>query len=501
MNIRHWFCSRVAALAASGACAAFVASSALAQDINAGKVVYTTPQVTGQLSCSAGACHTPNPLNNQNKILRAADNPGAIGIALNSVVQMAFLRGKLTTQQFVDVAAYIGNPGAATAAAPVAQLSPATLNFPSTTVGTTASSQPFAISNTGTAALIVSSVTSSNAEFSLVSVCGTIAAGASCNVSVGFTPSATGARSGTITVGHNAAGGTSTVAVSGTGTAAAVAGIQVTPSSLDFGAIAAGSFSGGLPITVASVGSAPLVVTALSDTGATFPVIGGSCVVGTPVAVGASCSILVRFVPAAIGTQSNVLTISHNSGTTAVSVNLSGTGVASASAVKTMVEYRYAPLNYFFVTSRDDDKVALDKIADFQRTGLSFPVYATQVANSKAISRFYFDQIAVKASRGSHFYTLLDSDKSALIALNPTNANSPRLPVNEGIDSWAFLPLVSGAGGSCASGQTPVYRLFRSSTKFPDDPNHRFTTSLSVYDAFVALGWDGEGVNFCVPQP
>ena len=63
--------------------------SALAhtQDINAGKLVYTTPQVSGQLSCSAGACHTPNPLLNQNKILTAADNPGAIGVGVNTVTQ------------------------------------------------------------------------------------------------------------------------------------------------------------------------------------------------------------------------------------------------------------------------------------------------------------------------------------------------------------------------------------------------------------------------------
>ena len=116
-------------------------------------------------------------------------------------------------------------------------------------------------------------------------------------------------------------------------------------------------------------------------------------------------------------------------------------------------------------------------------------------------SLFYFDQIALKASRGSHFYTLLDGDKAALIALNPGNASTPRLPVNEGVDSWAFLPLVSGPAGSCASGQMPVYRLFRGGTRFPDDPNHRFTASLATYDAFIALGWDGEGVNFCVPQP
>jgi hypothetical protein len=41
--------------------------------------------------------------------------------------------------------------------------------------------------------------------------------------------------------------------------------------------------------------------------------------------------------------------------------------------------------------------------------------------------------------------------------------------------------------------------LFRGSARFPDDPNHRFTTNAAVYNAFVAQGWDGEGVNFCVP--
>ena len=476
-----------------------ISALAHAQDINAGKLVYTTPQVSGQLSCSAGACHTPNPLLNQNKILTAADNPGAIGVGVNTVTQMAFLKNKLVTQQFIDLAAYIGNPTAA-GGTPLAQVSPGSLAFPATPVGGSASLQQFAITNTGTANLVVSSVATSNSEFSMISSCGTIAAGASCNVSVGFTPAAAGARSGTVTVSHNAAGATSSVTLSGTGTAATPA-IQVTPTSLNFGSITAGSFSGGLPITVTSIGTAPLIITGVSNNGATFPVIGGSCVVGTAVAVGSSCTILLRFAPTVAGAQSKVLTISHNASAAAASVDLAGTGVASSSNVKTMVEYLYAPLNYFFITSRDDDKTALDKIADFQRTGLSFPVYATQVTSSQAISRFYFDQIAVHASRGSHFYTLLDSDKSALIALNPGNAVTPRLPVNEGIDSWAFLPVVSGPGGSCASGLTPVYRLFRGSARFPDDPNHRFTASLSVYDSFVALGWDGEGVNFCVPQP
>ena len=476
-----------------------LSSTGQAQDINAGKLVYTTPQVAGQLSCSAGACHTPNPLINQNKILNAADNPGGIGVAVNTVTQMAFLKGKLATQQCIDLAAYIGNPAAA-AGSPSAQIAPGALTFASTSLGTSATPQSFSITNTGSASLIVSSVASNNAEFSLASSCGTIAVGSSCNVSVGFTPAALGNRSGTITVNHNASGATSTVAVSGTGQAAKVPGIQVSTTTLAFGAIVVNSFSDSQSVAVFSVGTAPLVITSLSDVGAAFQAVGGSCVVGVPIGVGASCTIVFRFAPGGVGMFDSALNIGHNAGNSAVTVTLNGEGILGATT-KTMVEYRYVPLNYFFITSRDSDKVLLDGIAGFQRTGLSFPVYATQVAGTKAIARFYFDQIALNGARGSHFYTLLDNEKAALIALNPSNLSTPRLPVDEGVDSWAFLPIVPGVGGSCSSNLTPVYRLFRDNARFPDDPNHRFTVNRSVYEAFIALGWEGEGVSFCVPQP
>ena len=165
-----------------------------------------------------------------------------------------------------------------------------------------------------------------------------------------------------------------------------------------------------------------------------------------------------------------------------------------------MVEYLYVPLNYFFITSRDSDKLLLDTVATFQRTGQSFPVLATQTGDAKAITRFYFDKVAVQGARGSHFYSLLDEEKTLLAALNPNNATTAGLPLDEGIDSWAFLPSVTGSGGSCASGQRPVFRLFRGNTRFPDDANHRFTVSAAIYNEYVALGWDGEGVRFCVPS-
>ena len=167
---------------------------------------------------------------------------------------------------------------------------------------------------------------------------------------------------------------------------------------------------------------------------------------------------------------------------------------------KTLTEYIYSPLNYYFLTSRDADKAALDALPGWARTGQSFSARSFADPGALGISRYYFDQIAKNQTRGSHFYTLVNSEKAALSELNPNNLSLSRLPVNEGIDSYAFAPVTEGVGGSCAAGQTPVYRLFRGQVRFPDDPNHRFTTSLALYNQFVALGWDGEGVKLCAPN-
>ncbi len=175
-----------------------------------------------------------------------------------------------------------------------------------------------------------------------------------------------------------------------------------------------------------------------------------------------------------------------------------GTWMIASKPTKMMVEYRYAPLDYYFVTSRDTEKTILDATAGWARTGSSFTVLATGESGTKGITRYYFDKVARTGSRGSHFYTLVDAENASLTALNPTNVQKPLVPFSEGIDSYAYAPTVEGVGGSCAGGLVPVYRIFRGQSRFPDDPNHRFTTDLATYNSFVASGWDGEGVKFCV---
>jgi hypothetical protein len=171
----------------------------------------------------------------------------------------------------------------------------------------------------------------------------------------------------------------------------------------------------------------------------------------------------------------------------------------SAVTLLTATEYYYAPLDYYFVTSRDDDMSRLNATSGWARTGRSFSALSAPTAGTSGTTRYYFDMVAKGNSRGSHFYTVLESERELLAAQNPSNSQAARVPYNEGNDSYAFPPITEGVGGTCATGTTAVYRLFRSGTKFPDDPNHRFTTDLALYQDFVSRGWDGEGVKFCAP--
>jgi len=193
-------------------------------------------------------------------------------------------------------------------------------------------------------------------------------------------------------------------------------------------------------------------------------------------------------------TESNY---ANNTGYDPVSVSVTAATATTAS----VVEFYHPGFGYYFITSRPAEIALLDSVTTFVRTGQTFKVYAQPepISGRKPITRFYFDRVALGGSRGSHFYTLVQSELNALISLNPFNSPAPRLPYNEGIDSYAYLPIIEGVGGYCAGGLIPVYRIFRGNVRFPDNPNHRFTTSASIYNAFVALGWDGEGVKFCVP--
>jgi len=102
-----------------------------------------------------------------------------------------------------------------------ARLSPSSLTFAAQTVGTTSAAKTVTLTNLGTTALTITSIsiTGTNAtDFSQTHTCGSsLAAGASCTMSVKFKPTATGARTASLSVADNASGSPQTVKLTGTG--------------------------------------------------------------------------------------------------------------------------------------------------------------------------------------------------------------------------------------------------------------------------------------------
>jgi Abnormal spindle-like microcephaly-assoc'd, ASPM-SPD-2-Hydin len=101
----------------------------------------------------------------------------------------------------------------------VASFSPTTpLIFKKQNVGTTSAAQSVTVTNTGKTVLGLSSMKASN-QFGVTSSCGkSVRAGAKCTISVTFSPTSQGTKSGTVTIKDSASSKPMVIELSGTGT-------------------------------------------------------------------------------------------------------------------------------------------------------------------------------------------------------------------------------------------------------------------------------------------
>jgi parallel beta-helix repeat protein len=204
-------------------------------------------------------------------------------------------------------------------------VAPSALNFGSVATGSTSTAQTVTVSNPTSSAASVSSVSASG-DFAQTNTCGSsIAAGGSCTVSVKFTPTVAGSRTGTLTV--SAGGTTNAVSLSGTGTSVGggSATLTASPAALSFGSAAVGSTTAAQSVTVTNTGSAAASVSSVSA-GAPFA---ETSTCGTSIAAGASCTVSVKFTPTATGGASASLTVASNATNPSLTVALTGTGTSS----------------------------------------------------------------------------------------------------------------------------------------------------------------------------
>jgi hypothetical protein len=226
--------------------------------------------------------------------------------------------------QLSELEVFSGGGGTGPTGSPLTA-SPTSLSFGSEATGSTSAAQTVTVSNPGSTAATVSSV-SASAPFAETNTCGgSIAAGGSCTVSVKYAPTATGASNGTLSVASSAPSSPLTVALSGTGVSGASA-LTASPTSLSFGSVPTGSTSAAQTVTVTNPGSSAATVSSVSAA-APFAETNNTC--GSSIAAGASCTVSVTYAPTAAGASNGTLSVASSAPGSPLSVVLSGTAVST----------------------------------------------------------------------------------------------------------------------------------------------------------------------------
>jgi hypothetical protein len=235
--------------------------------------------------------------------------------------------------------------GTATSSATVT-LAPASLTFGAQVVNTTSAEQQVTVTNVGASPLNFTGFTATGdfACFAQGQSCAlpnqqtanppcstatALAPSTSCDISVAFTPTATGTRNGTLSIADNATGSPQTVALTGTGLSGQ---FTVAPSSLNFGTVVINTTSPAQVVTVTN-GTVQnqfiLSIVPPANFAETDNCVNG----GAPLAPGASCTINVTFTPTSATAFSGNLVITagpqNSPPPTQFNVALTGNGTIS----------------------------------------------------------------------------------------------------------------------------------------------------------------------------
>jgi hypothetical protein len=205
-------------------------------------------------------------------------------------------------------------------------VSAAKLNLPTALIGTTSPAKKITVTNTGTGTLPINKIYVGGldpGEFAETDTCdSSLAAGASCTVSVTFTPTEKNKRQAGLGISTTDPASPDAVALIGTGTV-----VSLSMSKLSFGDQAVGTTSPPQTVTLKNVdpydrlnfSGINIIGTKAGDFSET-----NTC--GTSIAGGASCTITVTFTPTAQGTRKAAVRISDDGGGSPQKVTLTGTG-------------------------------------------------------------------------------------------------------------------------------------------------------------------------------
>lgn len=223
----------------------------------------------------------------------------------------------------------VSGTGTGGAIEPKFSVNPVSLNFGSVQNGTTKQDSVF-VTNTGTANLNVSGVTSSSNRFTITPTNANIAAGSSRKFTITFAPLADGQIDAFIRFNHNATGSPDTVVVTGIGTGGDVEPVfSIAPTALAFGDVNTGSNKQD-SVFVTNSGTATMTITSVTRSNQRFSVTPGNA----SIAPGASRKFTITFTPTVAGLQEGFIRFNHNAKNAVDSIPVSGNGVGDPVAPK-----------------------------------------------------------------------------------------------------------------------------------------------------------------------
>jgi hypothetical protein len=204
-------------------------------------------------------------------------------------------------------------------------LSPTSMAFGNQLTNIASAPKSVTLTNTGTVALPIASITLSTPSpqpFSQTNTCGTsVAVGATCTINVVFNPTSAGSTMATLSVNVGNGIAAQTVALSGSGI---VPTYQVSPTSVAFGNQLTNIASAPKSVTLTNTGIVALPIASITLSTPSPQPFSQTNTCGTSVAVGATCTINVVFNPTSAG--STMATLSVNVAGKTSTVNVSGNG-------------------------------------------------------------------------------------------------------------------------------------------------------------------------------
>ena len=204
-------------------------------------------------------------------------------------------------------------------------VSPASLSWASVQVGQTSGVKSVTVTNTQAISLTISSISIPAGSDFIVSstTCpispSTVAAGASCTISVQFRPLAQGTRTNSIKIVDDAPSQTQTVPLTGQGTTGT---ILFSPTSLSISNVPVGTTSAPQSVTLTNTLSSDITLSTIKIGSGLFSQTNNCPISPSVLAAGTSCTFSITYRPTVAGSTSSALTVTDTSGTVTASTQL-----------------------------------------------------------------------------------------------------------------------------------------------------------------------------------